>query len=247
MTLLVYDGTLDGFLTAIFHGFTLKGQCYDIVRETADESLLPGLFEQRQVESDPALSDRVYTAVRNKLSTETYNHVYRAWLSRQTGIELEICRFLKLSFHHGRDISDMLQSPVVHRVVKTSQAVGGEAHRMLGLLRFHLQGGVYVADIRPDYEILPLITSHFVERFGSQPFVIRDRHYGQALVHYREKSAILPMKEFPPMEEVGDGDVFEQMWKHYYKALTIEERKNPRIMQQHMPKKYWKTILEKSS
>ena len=39
MTLLVYDGTLDGFLTAIFHGFTLKGQCYDIVRETADESL----------------------------------------------------------------------------------------------------------------------------------------------------------------------------------------------------------------
>ena len=117
---------------------------------------------------------------------------------------------------------------------------------MLGLLRFHLQGGVYVADIRPAYDILPLITSHFVDRFGSQPFVIRDKHYGQALVHYRENSAILPMEDFTPLA-LEEGDAFEQMWKRYYKALTIEERKNLRLMQQHMPKKYWENILEKSS
>ena len=226
MILLVYDGTLDGFLSAIFHGFTLKSQSYDIVTEGEANGFLPGLFEQRQVESDLSLSNRVYTAIRNKLSPETYTHVYRAWLSRQTGMELEICRFLKLAFHLGRDISDMLQNPVVHRVVMTSRTVGGEAHRMLGLLRFHEQRGVYVADIRPDYDILPLIASHFTERFGSQPFVIRDRRYGQALVHCQEKTAIVPMEEFTPLEETEDS--FEQMWKRYYKALTIEERKNLR-------------------
>ena len=246
MTLLVYDGTLDGFLTAIFHGFELKNQCYDIVSEKAAQDFLPGLFEQRRIETDPTLGNRVYTAIQNKLSPDTYTHIYRAWLSRQEGMELEICRFLKLAFHLKRDISDMLQNPVVHRVVMASRTVGGEAHRMLGLLRFHLQGGVYVADIRPDYDILPLITSHFVDRFGSQPFVIRDKHYGQALVHYRENSAILPMEDFTPLA-LEEGDAFEQMWKRYYKALTIEERKNLRLMQQHMPKKYWENILEKSS
>ena len=41
-----------------------------------------------------------------------------------------------------------------------------------------------------------------------------------------------------------DEKLFQEMWRSYFKALTIKERKNPKLQRQHMPRRYWKYITE---
>lgn len=69
------------------------------------------------------------------------------------GIEAAIFRFLKRSFSEGRCLCGFRQDPEVFPVVKAAYAVGGEAHRILGLLRFTKLGKLYVSDIRPTYDL----------------------------------------------------------------------------------------------
>ncbi|WP_340696552.1 DUF4130 domain-containing protein [Flavobacterium gyeonganense] len=35
------------------------------------------------------------------------------------------------------------------------------------------------------------------------------------------------------------------MWRRYFSSVTIESRKNMKLHIQHMPKRYWKNLIEK--
>lgn len=39
-------------------------------------------------------------------------------------------------------------------------------------------------------------------------------------------------------------DEYTDLWKTYFKATTIQERKNLKLQCRMMPKRYWKHILE---
>ena len=39
---------------------------------------------------------------------------------------------------------------------------------------------------------------------------------------------------------------YQQLWKTFFQTIAIEERKNPRLQMQFMPKKYWKDLVELS-
>jgi hypothetical protein len=43
----------------------------------------------------------------------------------------------------------------------------------------------------------------------------------------------------------ADEEMFQELWKGYFKAMTIKERINPRLQRQHMPKRFWKYLTEK--
>ena len=38
---------------------------------------------------------------------------------------------------------------------------------------------------------------------------------------------------------------FRNLWKTYYKEISIEERKNTRLMRAFLPERYWKYLSEK--
>jgi probable DNA metabolism protein len=37
---------------------------------------------------------------------------------------------------------------------------------------------------------------------------------------------------------------FQQLWKEYFRSITIKERINLKLQRQHMPKRYWKYLTE---
>ncbi|MGB1209996.1 MAG: DUF4130 domain-containing protein, partial [Lacinutrix venerupis] len=39
---------------------------------------------------------------------------------------------------------------------------------------------------------------------------------------------------------------FQQLWKDYFKSTNIKSRKNMKLHIQHVPKRYWKYLSEKS-
>ena len=42
-----------------------------------------------------------------------------------------------------------------------------------------------------------------------------------------------------------DEKLFQDLWKGYFKALTIKERINLKLQKQHMPRRFWKYLTEK--
>jgi probable DNA metabolism protein len=42
-----------------------------------------------------------------------------------------------------------------------------------------------------------------------------------------------------------DEDLFQKMWKSYYKSMTIKERINPKLHRQNMPRRFWRYLTEK--
>ncbi len=239
----VYDGSWDGYLTAVFDGFYSRRREVAILRE---RELGVTLFETSRVEADMEKSARVHNAIETKLSRSTADMVYRAWLSRLPDIDSDIFRFLKFAFVEGRDVTGMVQHPLVKRVSSAAQAVEMQAHRFLGILRFQRLGGLYVADMEPDYDILPLISGHFVDRFNAQSFIIRDLRHMRMVLHEggdKPRTAFADIVDAAPLTIHDD---FERLWKGYYNSMTIKERINPnyKLRRQFMPKKFWNHICE---
>ena len=42
-----------------------------------------------------------------------------------------------------------------------------------------------------------------------------------------------------------DEKLYQELWKGYFKAMTIKERINLKLQRQHLPKRYWKYLTEK--
>ena len=242
MLYLIYDGSFPGFLTAVFEAFEKKTQELDFV---SVQNHVPSFYEEHMVAYDRKKAGKVYHAITQKLCVSCYDRIFHAWLSHQVGIERDIFLFLKMSFASGKNLWAMLSEPVISRVSTAARAVEREAELYLGILRFRRASGIYVADISSKREVLPVIVPHFSQRFGDSPFLIRDLNFSQAFFCAKGKSGFVRMEEFSDLNKISENDEFETMWKAYYRSVSIKERKNPKVMQSHMPKYTWKYLIER--
>ena len=117
--------------------------------------------------------------------------------------------------------------------------------------------GTYLAVVSPDHNVLPLITDHFSDRFNDQPWLIYDakRHYGfyydgrkVIRVTFEDESSVpfnLANGKLNAEVLSHDDQLFQDLWRTYFKAICIKERMNPRKQLQDMPRRYWKYMTEK--
>jgi len=122
-----------------------------------------------------------------------------------------------------------------------------EIHRMRGLLRFSQnEAGEYVARCAPDHYILPALEEYFTARFKETPWAIIDEKRGMCLRRRPgERAKIIPLEEIPAEDSAKDE--WEGLWKHYHKIINNEDRNNPNLQRQFMPKRYWKYLPEINS
>ena len=241
-----YDGSFEGFLSAAAAELRTPGG-YGILRPDARIPLLP----VQEVATDSGLADRMGPYLASRLGPEVPATVYRAWLSQQEGIEDALVGYLRTGLSRHVDPSGLLQVPEVETAVKASRRVEREAHRFLGLVRFRLRGPLYVAEIEPDTDILPLLGAHFAERFHDQRFAIHDLRHGKAILHLPEggwdivpcAAGELGVDKDAPVALTAT-DAFEAMWKRYFKVMAIEERINPERQRGFLPKKHWRHLVE---
>lgn len=242
--LFYYDRTFPGFCSALFDAFARKN-CREIVILPQPEQ--PTLLEGTWCEVSEEKFERVTGSIRHQFSERLLQVVYEAWLSHRPKMDTCLFQFLKLCYHYKQDLTRMMQVDTVQQVILAARYAQGEAHRMLGLLRFRkVEKEIYLADMEPECELLPLVAEHFADRFAGQSFVIRDFHYRQALFCREGQWRIVEISEMQSMESFSQTDEFEEMWRVYYKAMTIQQRKNYEQMRRCMPKKYWVYLPEKN-
>ena len=140
------------------------------------------------------------------------------------------------------------------RIAQVSKMVNREKHRMEAFTRFQLtKEAIYFATIEPDFNVLPLIASHFTRRYADQKWIIYDVKRKFGLYYDLSKTEIVEIdfsdfagdentaKEiFDPSEEQ-----YQQLWKIYFKNVNIPSRRNMRLHLRHVPRRYWKYLTEK--
>lgn len=238
MTLFLYDGTYDGFLSAVFCAFPKKES--SILRADGLEG--PTLFDTVEVLTDPEKARRVTSGMK-RLSGELPGGLYRAWLSELSPVDDHILAALRLGFQANRDPLLLRYHPSVKFVCGCIQKVDWEVERMLQFVRFVDTGGVFVADVEPQFDILPLIANHFHMRFGAQRILIRDLHRRRAVVSGEDGWFIAELTE-PELQPVQGTGEFEELWQRYFKAIANQARLNPKLQQKFVPLRYRPHLTE---
>lgn len=157
-------------------------------------------------------------------------------------------------FGTQQNVEENFSSHAVLRVAQIGRQLFREKHRFEAFVRFQkLQDDTFYATIEPDFNILPLITTHFVRRYADQEWIIYDikRQYG---IHYNLKQVQEIHFDFQQINKYGEApeeafdaqeDLYQLLWKVYFKNVNIPARRNMKLHKKHAPVRYWKYLVEK--
>ena len=244
-----YDGSYEGLLTVVFETYRMRQSATEIV---AADRYQERLFEQPiAIETDGELAERVRAGLVRMGGDAADRLLYRVYLSEQPELEAVIYHAVRRIMKEGADALQDYTDDLILKAHQLDKKMGREVHRMHAFVRFQeTQDGMYVAFIEPDFNVLPLIGEHFEDRYPAMHWLIYDvkRHYG---LHYHEHHS-----EFTTFTErqhrIISQDLltdteqdYQALWKTYFKSVDIPERRNLKLHYQHVPKRYWKWLVEK--
>ncbi len=249
--ILVFDGSFDGFLTAVFDSYKHR---YDVQKIVAKHDFVPDfLMEYHCINTDLDKSARVWSKLKQLFEKDNYLILW-AFLSEKADIYTHLYHIIrqKIANPHVNILANHTNEAVsaFHQAVKV---VGRERHRMQAFVRFEdTVADVYFAKIYPDFNVLPLVVNFFAKRFADQNWLIFDekRHFG---VYYNkdnkklvdvvdvDKWMLIQSKQLHSANEMA----YQKLWQTYFKHVTIAERKNLKHHVQQMPKRYWRYLTEK--
>lgn len=240
----IYDNTFEGLLTAIFYAYTSREDC--IITKYKD--YVPSLLnEVIDIPTEYDKFERVYKSIIEKLNDEVLRNIYYSYLSDFSDSDSLVLKYLKLCYKYGTNINLAKNNDIIILVDKYARKVTGEAHRFNGFVRFkEIAPLSFYASIEPDHNILPLILNHFTSRFSDQNFIIHDLKREMAIVYNKDSATITEFfKEDAKLlnSSIEDSE-YETLWKTFYNSVNIKERKNHRLRNQHMPKRYWNHLTE---
>lgn len=248
----IFDGSYTGYLCCVFEAFERKEFHAVPITESLMESIL--FPEYRTIDTDPLKYNRVLSAMEKVVERKNLNLFYHNFLS-DSPVEwlnafqliIELFKMKKLDLRNFGD-------PSILRLHQTLKKVSRERHRMKAFIRFvKSDDGLYTAVVEPDFNVLPLIVEFFKNRFADQDWLIYDikRNYG---FHYsaneiNEVSGNIKDTIPNPYELELNIDPkeleYQHLWSTYFKSTNIEARKNLKLHLRHVPKRYWKYLVEK--
>ncbi|KAF2514258.1 TIGR03915 family putative DNA repair protein [Flavobacterium foetidum] len=252
MTQVIYDGTYEGWLTAVFEIYEYK--LNDIVL-AQNEALNTMLFADiHTVTTDISKAERVENGLRKRLTVLGFQSVFGAFQSEINKIDEVLFRFVKHVLSSDVNVEGDLGNDDVLAVKKAFHFTTRESHRMKAFIRFKLtKDNLYYAIIEPDCDVLPLIEQHFKKRYADQRWLIYDakRKYGiyydlenTSVVALQFDSGVSLSKSSAEFFDEDEG-FFQDLWRCYFSSVNIASRKNTKLHLQHMPKRYWKHLTEK--
>lgn len=241
----LYDGSFEGLLTAIYEAYYRREKPDRI----ASVKCMQQNFLEKYVtiDTDFEKAKKVYNSIRDKISQEALDNVYRVYLAdREEENATIIYEYLRFGWQVGAKVDSFLSDDRVLKVHKIRQRVDLEVHRMMGFVRFRLlENGIYYAPIEPDNDVLPLIAPHFSSRLADQNWIIHD--VGRKLAAlYNKKEWIIVDADLESIPGVDESEhTYQELWKYFYNSVTIRERYNPDLHKRLLPKRYWRYLTEK--
>lgn len=249
-----YDGTFSGLLSAIFESYRLQVVAEDFVAEDVYQQQLFG--DPVHVETNTEHANRVLKGLTERAGAGVKRWLNRCFLTEKAGTERLIYHFIRRQMAIRQKVEQDASDPLIRDLQLLDKQMGREVHRMHAFVRFQeTPDGMFVALVNPDFNCLPLLGPHFSARYPAMDWLIYDtkRHYG---LHWNPTTK---KAEYITLATEHDGHLrqlsaemlssvetdYQDLWKLYFKAVDIPERRNMPLHLQHVPKRYWKYLTEK--
>ncbi len=236
----LYDSTYTGLMTSLYIHYKYKKSTGILSKKLYQKSLM---VDYKIVKSNVEFSSKMENIIEKRISKKALKFIYYTFLSTEPKKEKYIIKFIDLGFKKG-NITQLYSHEDTFPIQKIFDKVSKEKHRFLGILRFKDLNGILFSEISPDNDVVELIMPHFVDRFKSENFIIFDDKRLKAGIHNQKQWYITNIDEklyskFSDVEEV-----YEEMWKEYFQAIAIADRKNTKVQFQFLPLRYRKNITE---
>ncbi len=243
-TRLIHDGSFEGLLTAIFQVYEER---LDQVILCSEKNLQPDFFAvDCLVYTDPQKAERVWKGLKAfKLLREMCYKSFLREAERSDNVILEAIQYV-IKTKNETDYGH----PALLQLSKWTKEVGREKHRMEAFVRFkRAQDNTYIAVVEPDFNVLPLISRHFKNRYADQVFLIYDLRRGYGIYYNLKKIDFIVLEDhnLKNLKSIlhEEETWYDAMWQDYFKSTGIKSRINAKLHKQHVPVRYWKYLNEK--
>ncbi len=237
----LYDASFEGFLCCVHESVYAREIPAEIVTQ---ESYIPSFFTPRLIYTDEKRAAKVYASLESKISADAKRLVERVFLSCMEQKELSILLFLLWAYREGARAMRFLSHPLLQPLLAADKYLYNESHLFLEFLRFEDVGGALVAVIEPNNFVLPFLREHFCSRFAIENFLIYDKTHGAALIWQDGKAEIRSLDALTLPPATITETRYRNLWKQFYKTVSIEARENPRGRMTHCAKRYWEHMCE---
>lgn len=253
MNIYSFDNTFEGLLTLVFESYNRKQFPDEILSGEGSQNAL--FCSTMTIITDNRKAERVWNGIIRKSSEENAHRIYRVFLAQLPDTPMLLVKYIRLIVDSQKNEETNFTLPTVVEVNKLHQKVCREAQRIHMFTRFQKTvEGSYYASFAPMYDVLPLCIPHFRDRFADQQWIIYDlkRNYGflydlktVSRVVFDELKVNTQNGQLHASLLADDEKLFQKLWKQYFKSICIQERKNPKVHRQHLPRRFWKFLPEK--
>lgn len=231
----IYDGSFEGFLTALHRSYTQK--CIPEVL-TSDTSKLDLLSEPITIETDIEVVKKVSHSITKHFSKKLIERIYHVFLCDDVARERELLLYIRMGFKDIALLAD-LSNPIVFAIEGYQKRLFSTIHKMQEFLRFEmLEDNTLYAKIAPPRNVLPLLGKHFVKRLRNERFIIHDISRGWIVVYDGKELQMHEVLEasVPVLHEKEQH--FQKLWQTFFDTVAIEARKNYKAQRNFVPLLY---------
>ncbi|MEJ5993545.1 TIGR03915 family putative DNA repair protein [Pedobacter sp. Du54] len=250
MKIYLFDGSLEGLLTAVFEWFERKPGDTKLMLNSTHQ---PDAFStELTIYTNREKADRVWKGLQKRLDKASLRKLYCSYLSEIPEAYNHIFHFIAYIFNQPPQAEKNYSNEHVLAISKYAKSVEREKHRMEAFIRFkETKDGIFYCGIDPDFNVLPLIVKHFKDRYADQHWLVYDikRKYG---LYYNLKTVEEVNMDFsdfaknnPSLVMAPKEKLYSVLWRDYFKSTNIVSRKNTKLHVKHVPKRYWKYLTEK--
>ncbi|WP_299244193.1 TIGR03915 family putative DNA repair protein [uncultured Aquimarina sp.] len=251
-TILLYDGSFDGFLTCVFTVYEQKIISPIIRKESESNNQLFTISEQ--IITDETKSSRVWKGIKTKIPSSQQKVLFKAFLSEIKGVENTLLCYIKNIFNTANSTLIDYSNKDILKISQVAKMVGREKHRMEAFVRFQrTKDDIFISTVEPDFNVLPLLIYHFKDRYADQKWLIYDIKRSYGIYYDLDKVDMITLDFFSKLktniqkENYADNELdFQKLWQTYFNSVNIRSRKNSKLHIQHLPKRYWKYLIEKN-
>lgn len=236
----LYDESFYGLLCCIFESYTKKEIPTAILPQSSTQATF---FKTKEIKTIDQNALRVLSSL-EKMGKDIKRLIQTAFLFDEDEKADVIFRFIRLCYEKGPYAYNMLGHEVVSKIHDLEKSVINEAHLLKEFLRFAEVNDMLVAFIDPKHYVLPLMQEHFCARYNGERFLIFDKTHKMAVVYQPYEAKIIQLDDIKLDEYTKDEKQFQTLWSGYFKAIAIKERTNARCQMGHMPKRFWRNMLE---
>lgn len=251
----IYDGSYEGLLSCIFVIF--KERITPVAINAEDNYQFALLDTARRIDTNESWAARVLKGIDERTDASASALTYKIFLSELPLSEMLIYQVVRAIIQHGDEtILENFANPCILKAAQIEKMIGREVHRMHAFVRFQKsQEGLFCAVIDPDFNVLPLIGDHFERRYADQSWLIFDARRQYGLYYNQEDTSYvssghpvfelnIDMFQQEAIQDVQEKE-YQSLWKNYFHAVNINERNNPKLHLRHVPRRYWKYLIEK--